>query len=124
MRTMILMTAVGAVAMAVLAVPAAAQNAPDDRGDHLMLQARDRVMEESQTQLGEAEQVGDAVRDRDRTRVRAHAAEECDGTCDGDPQQLRLRHREHVGQGDGAGVPSPNRLRMWDGSRWCTQTPR
>lgn len=100
MQYMIRATAMAAALTLLVAVPAMAQGGPDD--DALQgAQLRERVVEQSQEQLGTAVQEGDQlqVMDRTQTRTRAHV-QDCDGTpaedCTGDQLRQRLQDRDQT----------------------------
>lgn len=100
MQNMIRATAMAAALTLLVAVPAMAQGGPND--DALQgAQLGERVVEQTQEQLGTAVQTGDQLQVQDRTQTRTRAqVQDCDGTpaedCTGDQLRQRLQDRDQT----------------------------
>ena len=128
MQYMIRATAMAAALTLLVAVPAMAQGGPND--DAIQgAQLRERVVEQTQEQLGTAVQEGDQLQVQSRTQTRTQAqVQECDGTpaedCTGDQLRQRLQDRDQTGDCTESDGEARRRERhMWHRLSCSVQSP-
>ena len=106
MRQWLKMVALGAVAALVVAVPGAAVGYEgDDAPNGTTERATEQVMEQTQSRLGQPDDVApgtmEQVQERNRLQLRDGSGENCVGDCDGDQTRDRVRDRDQLRDGTG-----------------------
>ena len=106
MRQWFKMVALGAVAALVVAVPGAAVGYEgDDAPNGTTERATEQVMEQTQSRLGQPDDVApgtmEQVQERNRLQLRDGSGENCVGDCDGDQTRDRDRDRDQMRDGSG-----------------------